>query len=70
MILKKDADIGNLCNNADVGEDGKFIGQPTDIALLDVVLRSGLSDEREVSLLDGGGGFICDREINRYVLDV
>ncbi|KAJ8654913.1 calcium-transporting P-type ATPase, PMR1-type [Lichtheimia ornata] len=45
--LKKTLRIGNLCNNAYVGEDGKFIGQPTDIALLDVVLRSGLSDERE-----------------------
>lgn len=49
----QDVDVGNLCNNAYVGEDGKFIGQPTDIALLDVVLRSGLSDEREVSVLSG-----------------
>ncbi|KAI8377809.1 PMR1-type calcium-transporting P-type ATPase [Radiomyces spectabilis] len=38
--------IGNLCNNAYVSEQGTYIGQPTDIALLDVVLRSGLKDER------------------------
>ncbi|KAI9492667.1 P-type ATPase [Zychaea mexicana] len=39
--------IGNLCNNAYVGEDGKYIGQPTDIALLEVSVRSGLKDDRE-----------------------
>ncbi|KAL0089261.1 PMR1-type calcium-transporting P-type ATPase [Phycomyces blakesleeanus] len=46
--LRQTLRIGNLCNNAQVGEDGKYIGQPTDIALLDVVLRSGLKDERDV----------------------
>ncbi|KAI8337510.1 PMR1-type calcium-transporting P-type ATPase [Chlamydoabsidia padenii] len=40
--------IGNLCNNANISEDGGFIGQPTDIALLDVVIRSGFQDERLV----------------------
>ncbi|KAI8069445.1 PMR1-type calcium-transporting P-type ATPase [Gongronella butleri] len=44
--LRQTLRIGNLCNNAQRTEDGKFIGQPTDIALLDVVLRSGLRDER------------------------
>lgn len=59
-------DIGNLCNNAYVGEDGKFIGQPTDIALLDVVLRSGLSDEREVSFRYMG--MIAYMETNIHIL--
>ena len=43
--------IGNLCNNAYVTEDGKYIGQPTDIALLEVSIRSGIKDEREVTIV-------------------
>ncbi|KAI9320925.1 PMR1-type calcium-transporting P-type ATPase [Dichotomocladium elegans] len=46
--LRQTLRIGNLCNNACIGEDGKYIGQSTDIALLDVVLRSGLQDERGI----------------------
>ncbi|KAI7898819.1 PMR1-type calcium-transporting P-type ATPase [Cokeromyces recurvatus] len=38
--------IGNLCNNAQVGENGKLFGQPTEMALLDVVFRTGMKDER------------------------
>jgi Ca2+-transporting ATPase len=37
-----------LCNNAQLGEGGKIYGQPTEMALLDVVLRSGMKDERMV----------------------
>ncbi|CAO3587856.1 unnamed protein product [Absidia cylindrospora] len=44
--LRQTLRIGNLCNNAYVSEDGKYIGQPTDIALLDVSIRSGFQDER------------------------
>ncbi|RUS15392.1 hypothetical protein BC937DRAFT_92522 [Endogone sp. FLAS-F59071] len=44
QILK----IGNLCNNAFLDDHGKFIGQSTDIALLDVMNRSGLPDDRAV----------------------
>ncbi|KAI8331017.1 PMR1-type calcium-transporting P-type ATPase [Chlamydoabsidia padenii] len=44
--LRQTLRIGNLCNNANVSEDGKYIGQPTDIALLDVAIRSGFQDER------------------------
>ncbi|KAI8991345.1 PMR1-type calcium-transporting P-type ATPase [Mycotypha africana] len=44
--LRQTFRIGNLCNNAQVGEGGKLYGQPTEMALLDVVLRSGLKDER------------------------
>ena len=43
--------IGNLCNNAYVSEDGKYIGQPTDIALLEVGIRSGIKDDREVNIV-------------------
>lgn len=41
--------LGNLCNNAQLGEGDKLYGQPTEMALLDVVLRSGMKDERMVS---------------------
>ncbi|KAH8551635.1 PMR1-type calcium-transporting P-type ATPase [Umbelopsis sp. PMI_123] len=44
--LSRTLRIGNLCNNAWVDDHGKYAGQPTDIALLDVVIRSGLVDER------------------------
>ncbi|CAO3672027.1 unnamed protein product [Rhizopus stolonifer] len=44
--LKQTLKIGNLCNNAQTGEGGKIYGQPTEMALLDVVIRSGLTDER------------------------
>ncbi|KAI8086463.1 PMR1-type calcium-transporting P-type ATPase [Halteromyces radiatus] len=46
MALRQTLRIGNLCNNANISEDGKYIGQPTDIALLDVAIRSGFQDER------------------------
>ncbi|KAI8366229.1 PMR1-type calcium-transporting P-type ATPase [Blakeslea trispora] len=44
--LKQTLRIGNLCNNALVGEGNKIFGQPTEVALLDVVIRSGMQDER------------------------
>ncbi|CAO3624168.1 unnamed protein product [Cunninghamella echinulata] len=44
--LRQTLRIGNLCNNSQRSEDGKYIGQPTDIALLEVVIRSGYQDER------------------------
>jgi Ca2+-transporting ATPase len=31
-----------------MGEGGKLYGQPTEMALLDVVLRSGMKDDRMV----------------------
>jgi hypothetical protein len=40
--------VGNLCNNAQIGEGGKIYGQPTEMALLDVVIRGGMVDERMV----------------------
>ncbi|KAG1049090.1 hypothetical protein G6F43_008562 [Rhizopus delemar] len=44
--LRQTLKIGNLCNNAQVGEGGKIYGQPTEMALLDVVIRGGMVDER------------------------
>ncbi|KAI8095979.1 PMR1-type calcium-transporting P-type ATPase [Thamnidium elegans] len=44
--LRQTLRIGNLCNNSQIGEGGKIFGQPTEMALLDVVLRSGMQDER------------------------
>ncbi|KAI8323600.1 hypothetical protein GQ54DRAFT_101783 [Martensiomyces pterosporus] len=39
--------IGNICNNANSDEKGAFIGQATDIAILNSVLRVRQFDERE-----------------------
>ncbi|KAI7884143.1 PMR1-type calcium-transporting P-type ATPase [Mucor mucedo] len=44
--LRQTLRIGNLCNNSQIGEGGKIYGQPTEMALLEVVLRSGMKDER------------------------
>ncbi|KAJ3384268.1 High affinity Ca2+/Mn2+ P-type ATPase-like protein [Lobulomyces angularis] len=41
MLLK----IGNLCNNAHINEDGR-IGQSTEVALLELLQRMSLPDER------------------------
>ncbi|KAI8820159.1 Ca-transporting ATPase [Fimicolochytrium jonesii] len=43
MMLYK---IGNLCNNAHVDESGHTVGQPTEIAFLELNRRLGLPDER------------------------
>lgn len=50
MLLK----LGNLCNNAQLGEGGKIYGQPTEMALLDVVFRSNMKDERMVKVKKNG----------------
>ncbi|KAJ2300177.1 High affinity Ca2+/Mn2+ P-type ATPase-like protein, partial [Coemansia sp. RSA 2706] len=39
--------IGNLCNNSSTDDKGVFIGQATDIAILNAVLRVRQYDERE-----------------------
>lgn len=50
--LKKAVDIGVLCNNASLArnEDGVYVGQATDVALLNVLDVFGLPDRRSVSL--------------------
>ena len=45
--IKKLLLVGNLCNHSYVNE-GKVVGQSTEVALMNVVHRLGLSDEREV----------------------
>ncbi|TIB03125.1 hypothetical protein E3P96_01968 [Wallemia ichthyophaga] len=38
--------IGNICNNARKDEHGKNVGQPTDVALVDVIEGQGTNDKR------------------------
>ncbi|KIM40407.1 hypothetical protein M413DRAFT_28877 [Hebeloma cylindrosporum] len=47
--IKRAMDIGALCNNASIirNEDGVFVGQSTDVALLNVLQLFGLPDRRE-----------------------
>jgi Ca2+-transporting ATPase len=51
--IEKALDIGALCNNAllERNEDGVFIGQSTDVALLNVLQIFGLPDRRQVKCL-------------------
>ena len=48
--IKKALDIGALCNNASLerNEEGVFVGQSTDVALLNVLRVFGFPDRREV----------------------
>ena len=48
--LRKAMDIGVLCNNASLvrNEDGEFVGQSTDVALLNALDLFGLPDRRHV----------------------
>lgn len=43
-------DIGAICNNASLvkNEDGVYVGQSTDVALLNVLSLFGLPDRRDV----------------------
>ena len=49
--IKRALDIGALCNNAssEKNDDGVFVGQSTDVALLNVLDLFSLSDRRTVS---------------------
>lgn len=49
--IRKTVDIGALCNNASMtkNEDGVYVGQSTDVALLNVLAVFGIADRREVS---------------------
>ncbi|KAJ7251155.1 Ca-transporting ATPase [Mycena haematopus] len=46
--VRKTLDVGALCNNASIArnEEGVFVGQSTDVALLNVVHACGLVDRR------------------------
>lgn len=52
----KALDIGALCNNASLerNDDGVFMGQSTDVALLNVLQTFGLPDRRQVSVFCAG----------------
>ncbi|KAI0919162.1 hypothetical protein AcV5_002148 [Taiwanofungus camphoratus] len=39
--------IGSLCNNAILDEEGSYVGQSTDVALLNVLSVFGMSDQRQ-----------------------
>ncbi|OSX61640.1 hypothetical protein POSPLADRAFT_1046930 [Postia placenta MAD-698-R-SB12] len=47
VAVKKTLAVGALCNNAIHKEDGTFVGQSTDVALLNVLSVFGLSDPRQ-----------------------
>lgn len=51
--IKKTVDIGALCNNASMSrnEEGVYVGQSTDVALLNVLAVFGMRDRREVGFL-------------------
>lgn len=46
--LRKTLSIGSLCNNAIRSEDGGYVGQSTDVALINVLSSFGLEDQRLV----------------------
>jgi len=48
--IRKAMDIGALCNNASMtrNEDGVYVGQSTDVALLNVLAVFEMADRREV----------------------
>ncbi|KAI8915210.1 PMR1-type calcium-transporting P-type ATPase [Powellomyces hirtus] len=58
MLLK----IGNLCNNAHVDESGHTVGQPTEIAFLELNRRLGIVDERLHQIKVSEQPFSSDRK--------
>jgi Ca2+-transporting ATPase len=51
--LTKTMEIGSLCNNASMtrNENGEYVGQSTDVALLNVLDVFGVADQRQVYVL-------------------
>jgi Ca2+-transporting ATPase len=54
--LTKTIEIGSLCNNASMtrNENGEFVGQSTDVALLNVLDVFGIPDQRQVRVVSIG----------------
>lgn len=48
--LRKALQIGCLCNNAFRNEEGEYIGQATDVALLNVLNTFWMTDNRDVCM--------------------
>lgn len=48
--IRKLLEVGSICNNASRtrNTDGAYVGQPTDVALLNVLSSFGLDDMRQV----------------------
>ena len=46
--LRQTLAIGSLCNNALRNEEGVYVGQSTDVALLNVLDVFGMTDQRQV----------------------
>jgi Ca2+-transporting ATPase len=46
--LSKTALVGNICNNSFRNEHGTYVGQATEVALLNVLPILNLDDERKV----------------------
>lgn len=40
--------VGNLCNHSHMDRSGKNVGQATEVALVNVLSKVGLSDQRKV----------------------
>lgn len=49
--LRRALSIGSLCNNAVRNEEGQFVGQSTDVALLNVLSLFDMADQRQVRIL-------------------
>jgi Ca2+-transporting ATPase len=45
-VISQLLDIANLCNNSFIDEDGHLNGQPTEVAVLDILIRAGITDKR------------------------
>ncbi|KAI0365072.1 calcium-transporting ATPase [Pilatotrama ljubarskyi] len=45
--VRKTLAIGSLCNNAVTNESGEYVGQSTDVALLNVLPLFGMADQRQ-----------------------
>lgn len=46
--------VGNICNNSFKNETGSYVGQATEVALLNVLSVVGQDDERKVSAASHG----------------
>ncbi|OCH89431.1 calcium-transporting P [Obba rivulosa] len=60
--LRKALSIGSLCNNAIQGEDGAYVGQSTDVALINVLSLFGLDDQRPTFTRQSETPFSSDRK--------
>lgn len=50
--VRKVLEIGSLCNNSSVSrnDEGKYVGQSTDVALINVMSSFDIPDQRQVGI--------------------